>query len=158
MAIHKYYVGSLGPYLYDDNDPVNDPDGDFTGEKFKSFLSTGQLKIQAPPTGEGELVRYQDILGGGFYPVVSKIADYSPLISDYYILCDCTAGDITINMPDSVGHVGNEWVITKIDSSVNKVIIDPFGSELINGFSTMKILFKNSSAHIFADGTGLRLK
>ena len=43
MAIKKVYVGSLGPYLYDDTDPVNDPDGDFAGETQEAIKTDGNI-------------------------------------------------------------------------------------------------------------------
>lgn len=39
MATKKVYLGSVGPYLYDDTDDVDDPDGDFVGQTVVAALS-----------------------------------------------------------------------------------------------------------------------
>lgn len=41
MAVQKIYIGSLGPFLYDDADLIGDVDGDFSGETFKGLAITG---------------------------------------------------------------------------------------------------------------------
>lgn len=44
MATKKYYLGSIGPYYYDDATSVDDPDGDFSGEDQGGFVSDGAIK------------------------------------------------------------------------------------------------------------------
>jgi len=44
MAIRKLYIGSFGPFPYDDTDPVNDPD--FPGETRKAILTSGKVKAE----------------------------------------------------------------------------------------------------------------
>lgn len=45
MAVRKLYLGDQGPFYYDDEVPVNDPDGDFDGELQHAILSEGGLKV-----------------------------------------------------------------------------------------------------------------
>ena len=43
MAIKKVYIGSIGPFLFDDTDTINDPDGDFAGEYQKAITTDGEV-------------------------------------------------------------------------------------------------------------------
>jgi len=61
VALKKIYFGSLGPYLYDDNDDIDDPDGDFAGESYKSVMTDGQLKVSETPTENTHVLRKEDL-------------------------------------------------------------------------------------------------
>lgn len=41
MAERKVYIGSVGPFLFDDADLINDSDGDFSGETYGGFVTDG---------------------------------------------------------------------------------------------------------------------
>ncbi len=43
MAEKKVYLGSVGPYLYDDTDLLDDEDGDLAGEYYSGLASTGRI-------------------------------------------------------------------------------------------------------------------
>ncbi len=43
MAEKKIYIGSAGPYLYDDADPIDDPDGDFSGKLYGGLTTNGDI-------------------------------------------------------------------------------------------------------------------
>lgn len=43
MAIKKLYIGSMGPFEYDDTDLINDPDGDFPGESQRAITTDGDI-------------------------------------------------------------------------------------------------------------------
>lgn len=43
MAEKKIYIGSVGPYLFDDTDNVNDADGDFSGLTMRALLTDGEF-------------------------------------------------------------------------------------------------------------------
>ena len=45
MAEKKIYIGSYGPYLYDDDVGYDDPDDDFVGETQKAFKSDGDIDV-----------------------------------------------------------------------------------------------------------------
>jgi len=44
MTLRKFYLGTVGPLLYDDEDPVNDPDGDFAGEGYVAVRTDGSFR------------------------------------------------------------------------------------------------------------------
>jgi len=61
MAVRKMFLGSLGPFYYDDTDLPNDPDGDFGGQTQSAVLSNGQIVIQQAPVQSEEVARKQEI-------------------------------------------------------------------------------------------------
>ena len=61
MARQKIYIGSVGPFLYDDDAPIHDQDGDFAGEDFSALITGGQLIVEGAPTNPLHLVRLQDL-------------------------------------------------------------------------------------------------
>ena len=65
MADRKYYVGSHGPYYYDDADPIDDPDGDFLGETRHGLSVQGQILVETGPTQPEHAIRQGDMPGGG---------------------------------------------------------------------------------------------
>ena len=70
MAIKKIYIGSVGPFEYDDSDPINDVDGDFSGETQKGLATTGKALVGEAPTADEGVVRKVDLLNL-IYPVGS---------------------------------------------------------------------------------------
>jgi hypothetical protein len=78
--------------------------------------------------------------------------------TNYAVECDCTSNAITINLPTAVGNEGLEYIISKVDTTANNLTIDPNGSELINGDSTMIISFKDSAMQIYSNNVGWRIK
>lgn len=67
--------------------------------------------------------------------VLSKVAADSPYTVtsadgfDVLILCDCTAGAITVAPYTAIGNTGKKITVIKTDSSANAVTIDPSGSQ-----------------------------
>ena len=43
MAEKKVYIGSMGPFLFDDTDPIDDQDGDFTGENHQGMITDAEV-------------------------------------------------------------------------------------------------------------------
>ena len=81
------------------------------------------------------------------------------VLDDHEILqCDCTNGEITLNYPTAVGRKGKEWTVTKVDSTANVVVNDPYLTETIRTDATMEIQFQKSSANIYSDGANLWVK
>ena len=62
--------------------------------------------------------------------------------NEHRLLIDATAGDVTISLSAIASLTTKGYSVTKIDSSANKVIIDPYGAETILGDSTLEILFQ----------------
>lgn len=65
MAEKKIYFGSVGPFLYDDTDTIDDVDGDFAGETYEAVVTSGQLYVETAPSKDEHVVRRIDV-GGTF--------------------------------------------------------------------------------------------
>jgi len=78
---------------------------------------------------------------------------YTLTSSDYTILCDCSSGAITINLPAANTCSGKIYNIKKIDSSVNTVTIDGDGSETIDDELTQTIVNQNTILTLQSDGS-----
>lgn len=81
----------------------------------------------------------------------TKTADYIATSNDEIILCNSSSGEITITLPTSID--GKSYVIKKIDSSGNGVIVSANGAETIDGSSTQDIYDQYTSLHIIGDGS-----
>jgi hypothetical protein len=64
MAIKKIYIGSIGPFEYDDSEDIDDADGDFLGEKKQALRSNGVVQGAAgtfPGGASGSITMVTDI-------------------------------------------------------------------------------------------------
>ena len=68
------------------------------------------------------------------------------------LVVTCSSTDITIYLPTAAANEAS-YNIIKVDSTANKVIIDPDGSETIDGASTMYIYDQWNFLQIQSDGT-----
>jgi len=84
----------------------------------------------------------------------AKTTNYTLAADDEIILGDSTGGEFTISVPTAVGNEGKEWTVKKIAGS-NNVIIDPDGSETIDGASDYRLVNVNESVSFASDGTNL---
>ena len=60
MAVKKVYVGSVGPFLFDDSDSIDDSDGDFSGETQKGITSNGPIYTENTPSDDYDVLRLAD--------------------------------------------------------------------------------------------------
>lgn len=60
MAEKKIYIGSVGPYLFEDDELIEDEDGDFSGEVRHAITTNRQLIVTEAPTDDNELMRLGD--------------------------------------------------------------------------------------------------
>jgi hypothetical protein len=80
------------------------------------------------------------------------------VLSDYNLACDATTGVITISLPTAASAIGHEFTVIKIDGSVNNVVIDPNGSETINGAATASNNTQFMSKTFYSNGTNWFIK
>lgn len=67
-------------------------------------------------------------------------------------VCDCSGGNIVINLPASASNQAT-YSTNKTDSSSNTITVDPDSSEQISGDTTLIIQFENSTASYISTGT-----
>ncbi|MCK9576861.1 MAG: hypothetical protein M0R51_13230 [Clostridia bacterium] len=66
MTVKKIYIGSHGPYLYDDDDTLVDPESEFTsidmdGDSANAITTNGKVYASGNPTSLNDLVRLSDL-------------------------------------------------------------------------------------------------
>ena len=141
MARRKIYFGSLGPFIYDDEDLINDQDGDFPGLTRKAIATDGDFF--------GDFGR----LTGLKVALSNLTGDYTVDADDDMILfIDTTAGDVTVTLPTVVDVGGRIYSVKKVDSSANKVIIMPHGTETIEDELKQELVNEGDSPLMAADG------
>jgi hypothetical protein len=82
------------------------------------------------------------VLDGSIVRAIVSIDDTdSPYSAGYveYILCDTTAGDVTVNLPTVVGNEGRLYKIKNTGVGINKVIVDGNGAQLIDDVETFDL-------------------
>ena len=78
------------------------------------------------------------------------------VITDKLIVYDTSSNDGTVNLLAASTWTGKALNIKKI-SALNKVTIDPNGSETIDGALTFDFFNGNESITIMSDGTGVHI-
>ena len=63
---------------------------------------------------------------------------------DHTIFANANSTNITVTLPTAANIVGRQYIIKRVDSSVNSVTIDPDGSETIEGASSMALVDQRS--------------
>ena len=72
---------------------------------------------------------------------------------DYLLICDATAGAITMTLPPAALVPGRIYVFKRINSGANAVIVDPSGAETIDGAATYTLSAQWNSVTIMSNGT-----
>lgn len=94
--------------------------------------------------------------GQGFYcdralhlPIVVITSTTTLDQSHHTVLCDATSGSITVNLPAAGANAANNvYVIKKIDSSSNTVVIDGQSGQTIDGALTKTLTAQYEALHI----------
>jgi hypothetical protein len=96
-----------------------------------------------------------DVHGSFSLPITTVTANYTAGANDYTILCNNAASSpITITLPTAAGISGRVYIIKKIAAnSSNAVTLDGYGSETIDGATTVAIATQYSSYTIQSNGT-----
>ena len=72
---------------------------------------------------------------------------------DSAVFVDASSAPVTVTLPTAVGNEGKKYYISKRDVTANAVIIDPDGSETINGDTDATIGTQYNSVITISDGT-----
>jgi len=93
------------------------------------------------------------VTGSTAFSSTTKTANYTATASDYSIICNNTSGAITISLPAASGCTGRTYVVKKVSAALNNVVIDPNGSETIDGAATRTLALQYESVLIQSDGS-----
>lgn len=103
------------------------------------------------------IIQMQERLRRHPIEVVAVTAAYTVLDIDLLILADATAGNVTVTLPTAVAREGRRIAVKKTDATVNLVIIDPDGTETIDGSTTISLTQQNALREMVSDGTNWQL-
>lgn len=94
-------------------------------------------------------------VGGSFAAgITTKTSNYTASVSDHTILCNNTAGAITISLPPAAGCTGRTYVIKKVSAAGNNVVLAGYnGTETIDGSTTYTITNQYTAILLQSDGT-----
>ena len=79
--------------------------------------------------------------------IIFPVANTTITVNDSYVYASAAAGALTLSLPVATGQ-GRLITVKKIDATGNAVIIDPAGSELIDGVATYSLVVQNLSVTI----------
>lgn len=90
MTEKRVYIGSIGPFLYNDEDTIDhEEDGDFHGESFKGVRTDGTVSAGGDPIDDDDLMRKKDFdsmdgdtLDISYDPEYYTPDDYTPEAED----------------------------------------------------------------------------
>jgi hypothetical protein len=85
---------------------------------------------------------------------ITTSVDYEVLEIDEIIWVDASAGDVTVTLYSSATVQGQEFIVEKIDSTTNKVIVAGSGSDTVNGDPTFDLLLQYESVQPRSTGAG----
>lgn len=89
--------------------------------------------------------------------ILNKTADYQALEESQLIIVDATTAETNITLPNPINsitdNVSFQIGITKKDTTVNKVVVLPFASELIVGETSQDLRLDGEVLNFITDGT-----
>ena len=119
-------------------------------------FETGQADtILRVPSAGGRPKFGSNIYVKGLRKSITTIStNYSPLLTEDVFDVSASGGTVTISLTASSSTVtGKIYTIRKSDATLNEVIIDPNGSELIAGLTTYAIQNQNDVVTIINNGS-----
>lgn len=111
------------------------------------------LDLGVHPGGDGFKLGRKDRRWRGWFSgvqtgITTKSQDYTPSVFDHTILCDASAGRMTVSLPTAdASNQGRVYVIKKIDPSINKVTVSAADGQTIDEKPTYVI----SSRMVFVE-------
>lgn len=86
-------------------------------------------------------------------PAGTFTSDYSILDTDYVILASASSGLLTLTLPSAIGLNGKQFVIKKVDSTPNAVVLSPVFSQTIDNSSDLTVVDPMVSVTIVSDNS-----
>ena len=92
-------------------------------------------------------------VGGSIAQTITTITSTTTLNDTHSLVhADATSGTVNISLPTSVGIAGRSYIVMKIDSSANTVVIDANASETISGDLTLTLTGQYDWVTLRSDG------
>jgi hypothetical protein len=103
------------------------------------------------PELESRICPESELYGGEGLNVRSVAADTTATESDGVILCNCSAGPITVSL-FSATREGRTLIIAKTDATANAVTVEPFGADHIELGTSLTLSTQFRKAILVSDG------
>jgi len=150
MTVKKVYAGTQGPYIYEDTDALNDPDGDFIGADRQAFITNGSGTIASSILTDLTATRLMSTDVNKRTASVTDLTSWIAGTSNQVTVTDDTDGTITLSLPQDIDtaadvdfnsiSIGTTSTALTTDSSGNLIIgtktcitpIGGFGIKLTN--------------------------
>lgn len=124
-----------------------DPEGNYIQPEDTRFLNNTLTVMEALEVLDSEV---------GTQHILNIDADTSTVPINQLLIVDATSGDITVTLPNPISCFNNgeskTISITKKDITLNKVIIEPFGAELVVGEATQELELDGELLTFITDG------
>lgn len=81
MSEKRAYFGSVGPFLFDDEDTIDhEDDGDFHGKSYTGVQTDGTVRASGEPTDDDDLMRKKDFdnMDGDTLDISYEPENYDP--------------------------------------------------------------------------------
>jgi hypothetical protein len=72
---------------------------------------------------------------------------------DYLLLCNSTAGAVTVTLPPAALVPGRIYVFKRINAGANNVVVDGYASETIDGATTYTLSSQWAGVTVMSNGT-----
>lgn len=94
---------------------------------------------------------------GTYYPIdpTPHIIDYTLSATDGTTLFDASGGNVIATLPTAIGIAGRIYIIKKVDSTDNSVIINTTAAQTIDGAASgvTTLINQNEKIHVQSDGS-----
>ncbi len=127
------------------------------------FTETSRLKLSSTtsPYSSFDIKNYptgEFIINNGLVVRTTTVSSNTTLGSGHYIVfVDASGGSRTITLPSASSLRGRQYIIKKIDSSSNAVIISPQSGQTIDGQSSLSLTTQYECVTIVSDGTNWQI-
>jgi hypothetical protein len=78
---------------------------------------------------------------------------YTVLLTNCFLKANCASGPVTFTLPAASSAAGRIFYFNKIDSTTNAMIINPNGSDLIDGANTLTTTVQYTAYSLISDGS-----
>lgn len=123
---------------------------DSNGASGRQFLWAGDTNTGFPRSRSGVSLPFVPAGSLGGFNRVPTVGAFTVTVDDFFLMCDTSGGDVTLNLPPVAGATNMILFIKNL--GVNKVIIDPNASELIDGDSQKVLDRQYDWAIIYSNG------
>lgn len=100
---------------------------------------------------DANMTALQDGVNAAHLEAIDANSNYT-VASNRVIIADATAGGFTVTLPLAANAIDMEFVVKKVDSSVNVVTVTAQGAETIDGATTVTLTAQWGKVRIFCDG------